>query len=380
MKYPASNDSGEKRVGSEQIFVTQPSLPPLEDFIPLLRSIWAGKQLTNGGPFHNELERALCDYLGVKHLSLFSSGTTALLVALKVIGVRGEVITTPYSFVATAHAITWAGVRPVFVDIDPTTFNLDPAALQAAITPETSAILPVHCYGIPCDVDAVGSIARKNRLGLIYDAAHAFSVHCNGRSLLEHGDLSVLSFHATKVFSTFEGGAIISHDADTKAKIDRFRNFGFTSEITVEDVGLNGKMNEVCAAFGLLQLQRVDELIRRNKAISMRYRVGLAGVNGIRLVCGREGGNYAYFPLLVEEAFPISRDALYLELRKKGIHARRYFFPLISQFPMYREEPSSNPASLPVATRVADQVICIPIYPDMDYWLVDRVIEAIRKA
>lgn len=347
------------------IYVTQPLLPPLEEFIPYLEQIWENKWLTNNGPFHQQLEQELCDYLGVKHLALFANGTLALITALQALRITGEVITTPYSFVATAHSLLWNGIKPVFVDIDPVTFNLDPGKIEAAITPQTTAIMPVHCYGHPCDVEAIQKIADNYGLKVIYDAAHAFGVQCQGGSVLNHGDLSVLSFHATKVFNTFEGGAIICPDAKTKQRIDHLKNFGFVDEVTVVAPGINGKMSEINSAFGLLQLKGIDEALQRRKAIDIRYREGLAGVDGIYCMhdAGERVANYAYFPILVRPEYPIGRDALYQKLQNNGIYARRYFYPLISDFPMYRGLPSAAHANLPVASKVATEVICLPIYP-----------------
>lgn len=363
------------------IYVTQPLLPPLEDFIPYLEQIWANKILTNSGPFHQQLEAALCDHLGVKHISLFANGTLALVTALQALRVTGEVITTPYSFVATAHSLLWNGIKPVFVDIDPVTLNLDPEKIEAAITPHTTAIMPVHCYGRPCDVLSIQQIADNYGLKVIYDAAHSFGVQCHGGSVLNHGDLSVLSFHATKVFNTFEGGAIICHDAKTKQRIDHLKNFGFVDEVTVVAPGINGKMSEINAAFGLLQLKEIDAALSKRKAIDMQYRDALADVKGIHCqpVTGDEAGNYAYFPILVQPGYPLDREALYKKLRDNGIYARRYFFPLISDFPMYRGLLSAAHSNLPVARKVAEQVICLPIYPALRSDQVDSIIALIKS-
>ena len=347
------------------IYVTQPYLPPLAEFIPYLEKIWSTKILTNAGPFHQELEQALCDYLGVKHLALFTNGTIALVTALQSLRITGEVITTPYSFVATAHSLLWNGINPVFVDIDATTLNLDPAKIEAAITPQTTAIMPVHVYGHPCDVEGIQKIADEYNLKVIYDAAHAFGVQCHCGSVLNHGDLSVLSFHATKVFTTFEGGAIVCPDAKTKQRIDYLKNFGFVDEVTVVAPGINGKMSEVNAAFGLLQLKHIAQALARRKEIDMYYRQQLAGVNGIRCLgdAGEHVANHAYFPVLVGPDYKLSRDALYQRLRDHDIYARRYFYPLISDFPMYRGLPSAQRSNLPVAAEAADRVLCLPIYP-----------------
>jgi len=364
------------------IFVTQPAMPPLAEFIPYLEKIWEGKILTNGGPYHQQLEQALCDYLGVEHLALFNNGTIALLTALQALGVSGEVITTPYSFVATAHSLLWNGLTPVFVDVDPVTLNLDPARIEAAITARTSAIMPVHVYGHPCDVAAIDAIARRHGLKVIYDAAHAFGVRVPGGSLLNHGDLSVLSFHATKVFNTFEGGAIVCHDAAMKRYVDQLKNFGFVDEVTVVVPGINGKMSEINAAFGLLQLQHVDTALARRAQIDAYYRQHLQNVDGIRClpVPPRSTANHGYFPILVERGFPIGRDALYQRLKDNGIYARRYFYPLISDFPMYRNEPSARRENLPVAAAAADSVLCLPIYPGLSAGDQARVVELIQES
>ncbi|MFA7240216.1 MAG: dTDP-4-amino-4,6-dideoxy-D-glucose aminotransferase VioA [Sulfuricellaceae bacterium] len=364
------------------IYVTQPFLPPLEAFIPYLQQIWDNKILTNGGPFHQQLEQALCDYLGVKHLALFANGTIALITALQSLRITGEVITTPYSFVATAHSLLWNGIKPVFVDITPTTLNLDPDRIEAAITPQTTAIMPVHCYGRPCDVARIQKIADNYGLKVIYDAAPAFGVQGHEGSVLNHGDLSVLSFHATKVFNTFEGGAIVCPDAKTKRHIDHLKNFGFVDEVTVVAAGINGKMSEINAAFGLLQLKSIDAALQRRKVIDARYRAGLVDIAGIHCLSdtGEKVSNYAYFPILVQTEYPLSRDALYQKLQDNGICARRYFYPLISDFPMYRGMPSAAHANLPVARRTAEQVICLPIYPALSDEQVDFIIELIRDS
>lgn len=363
------------------IYVTQPHLPPLEEFTPYLEQIWANKVLTNGGPFHQQLEQALCNYLGVKHVALFSNGTLALITALQALRVTGEVITTPYSFVATAHSLLWHGCKPVFVDVEPNTLNLDPAKIEAAITPHTTAIMPVHCYGNPCDTAAIQKIADNYNLRVIYDAAHAFGVQDAGGSVLRHGDLSVLSFHATKVFNTFEGGAIICPDAKTKQRIDHLKNFGFVDEVTVVAPGINAKMSEVNAAFGLLQLKHMPHVLERRAAIDAHYREQLASIKSIH--CLPQGqqtvANHSYFPVLVQPDYPLNRDALYQKLKDQGIHARRYFYPLISDFPMYRGLPSADRACLPVAARAAEQVLCLPIYPALDDLQQKAIASAILK-
>lgn len=368
-------------MSDKPIYVTQPYLPPLEEFVPYLQEIWDSKILTNGGPFHQQLEAALCEYLGVKHISLFTNATIALVTALQALRMTGEVITTPYSFVATAHSLLWNGIKPVFVDIDPDTLNLDPARIESAITPQTTGIMPVHCYGRPCDVAAIEKIADTYNLRVVYDAAHAFGVRDAGGSVLRHGDLAVLSFHATKVFNTFEGGAIVCPDAKTKQRIDYLKNFGIADEVTVVAPGINGKMSEISAAFGLLQLKHVDQALQRRKEIAATYRRRLAGVRGIRLLPEADGilANHAYFPVLVQEDYPLSRDQLYLRMREHDVYARRYFFPLISQFPMYRSLASAVPANLPVATKAAAQILCLPIYPAMTAEDQKRVIDIIAQ-
>ncbi|RRN55414.1 DegT/DnrJ/EryC1/StrS family aminotransferase [Pseudoxanthomonas sp. SGNA-20] len=366
---------------SRPIPVTSPLLPPLEEFIPYLQRIWDSRILTNGGSMHQALEKALCAYLGVEHIALFANGTLALVTALQALRVTGEVITTPYSFVATAHSLLWNGIKPVFVDVDPVTCNLDPARIEAAITPQTTAIMPVHCYGRPCDVEAIERIADIYNLKVIYDAAHAFGVRDAGGSVLRHGDLSVLSFHATKVFNTFEGGAIICPDARTKQRIDHLKNFGFVNETTVVAPGINGKMNEVCAAFGLLQLKHIDRALAHRARLDGLYREHLAGVPGLdclQPVAGVEG-NYAYFPVMVNEAFPLSRDELYQVMREHDILVRRYFYPLISEFPMYRGLPSAAPGNLPNAHAAARRVLCLPIHPDLSGDDVAGICDLVRS-
>lgn len=362
--------------------VTSPLLPPLEEFIPYLEEIWQSRYLTNGGAMHQALEKALCEYLGVQHISLFANGTLALLTALQSLRVTGEVITTPYSFVATTHALSWNGLRPVFVDIDPVTLNLDPQKIEAAITPRTTAIMPVHCYGNPCAMEEIRRICDTYNLKLIYDAAHAFAVRDEGGSILRHGDLSVLSFHATKVFNTFEGGAIICPDEATKQRIDHLKNFGFLDEVTVVMPGINGKLNEVSAAFGLLQLKHIDQALLRRKEIDGYYREHLVGVRGIKCLerVSQAFDNNAYFPVFVEEGFSLSRDELHHYLRDNDVHVRRYFYPLISDFPMYSGLPSAAPANLPVAQSVASRILCLPIYPTLGKSDIDRVVQLIAGA
>ena len=369
-------------MSDKPIYVTQPHLPPLEEFIPYLEQIWDNKILTNNGPFHKQLEQALCDYLGVEHLALFTNGTIALVTALQALRISGEVITTPYSFVATAHSLLWNNIKPVFVDIDPDTCNLDPDRIEEAITPQTTAIMPVHCYGNPCSVERIQTIADTYGLKVIYDAAHAFGVQYKGASLLRHGDLSVLSFHATKVFNTFEGGAIVCPDAKTKQRIDYLKNFGFADEVTITAPGINGKMSEFNAAFGLLQLKHIDDALARRREIEARYREALVDVPGISLLPTPPDtrGNASYFPILVGDAYPLSRDALYQKLKDAGIHGRRYFYPLISDMPMYRGLSSAKAENLKHSHQIADRVICLPIYPSLLNEQVDAVAALVSGA
>ena len=373
---------GKDNISASPIFVTQPYLPSLSEFVPYLEKIWDSHVLTNGGPMHQQLERALGEYLGVEHIALFNNGTVALLTALQALRISGEVITTPYSFVATAHSLLWNGLKPVFVDIDPVTLNMDPAKIEAAITPQTTAIMPVHCYGTPCDVDAIQKIADIYNLKVIYDAAHAFGVCRDDGSILRHGDLSVLSFHATKVFNTFEGGAIVCPDVKTKQRIDQLKNFGFVDEVTVVAPGINGKMSEINAAFGLLQLQHMNKVMARRRDIDARYRQGLKGIKGLQVVdeSSATTANYSYFPILINGDYPISRDALYQCLKDHGVFARRYFYPLISEFPMYRGLPSAKPSNLPVATDIANRVLCLPIYPALSDLDVTRIVALLENA
>lgn len=363
------------------VYVTQPFLPPLNEFIPYLEDIWDSKILTNGGALHQELEDELCHYLGVKHISLFNNGTIALLTALQSLRITGEVITTPYSFVATSHSLLWNGIKPIFVDIKKEDFNIDPVKIEAAITPQTTAIMAVHCYGYPCDTEAIQKIADTYNLRVIYDAAHAFGVQDEGGSILRHGDLSVLSFHATKIFNTFEGGAIVSPDEKTKKRIDHLKNFGFADETTVVAPGINGKMSEINAAMGLLQLKHMDHILRKRQEISNYYREKLASIDGITVPTEKECvvDNNPYFPILINEDFPITRDELYTHLKTNNFYSRRYFFPLISEFPMYRGIPSSKPTNLTNAHDISRKVLCLPIYPDLGIETINTIISLIKN-
>lgn len=364
------------------IYVTQPSLPELEEFIPYLQRIWENKVLTNNGPFHQQLEKELADFLEVPYISLFANGTLALVTALQVLRITGEVITTPYSFVATTHSLWWNNIKPVFVDIDPAFGNLDPTKVEAAITPKTTAILPVHVYGNPCKVKELQHIADTYGLKLIYDAAHCFGVKHLGTGICNFGDLSILSFHATKVFNTMEGGAIVCHDEATKKRIDYLKNFGFAGETTIMAPGINSKMNEMQAALGLVQLKHYHANIQKRHAIADAYREGLANVQGISFLPEPEKteSNFAYFPILVNETeYGISRDQLYEKLKQHNIYCRRYFYPLISEFSMYKGLDSANPANLPIAWVMAGKVICLPIYPTLEMNHIKSIVKLIKK-
>lgn len=366
---------------NHNITVTSPLLPDLEELNVLLKEIWANKWITNNGEFHQRLEKELAEYLKVPYLSLFTNGTLPLITALQALRVVGEVITTPYSFVATTHSLWWNGIKPVFVDIDPETFNLDPTKIEAAITPNTTAIMPVHCYGRPCDIDAIQEIADKYGLKVIYDAAHAFGVEKNGKSVLTAGDISTLSFHATKVFNTIEGGAMVMHDEKTKKRIDQLKNFGFVDETTVVAPGINSKMDEVRAAYGILNLRQVDKAIEARKHVAERYREALRDVEGIKVFEDMPGvrNNYSYFPILVDaEKFGKSRDELYFDMQKDGIFGRRYFYPLISDFSPYKGLPSATKKNLPNSYRVADSVLCLPMHHNLTDKDLDRILNTIR--
>lgn len=366
---------------NKQITVTSPLLPPLEEFIPYLQKIWDSKWITNMGQFHQQLEEALCDYLGVKYISIFTNGTLPLITAMQALEIKGEVITTPYSFVATTHSLWWNGIKPVFVDIDPITCNIDPNKIEAAITPQTTAIMPVHVYGTPCDMDAIQAIADKHGLKVIYDAAHAFGVKQNGKSVLTAGDMSTLSFHATKVYNTIEGGALVCNDAETKKRIDYLKNFGFEDETTVVGPGINGKIDEVRSAYGLLNLKQVDNAIEIRKKIVQQYRNALKNIPGISFMNDIEGvrHNYAYFPIFMDaEKYGMTRDELYFKMKAKNILGRRYFYPLISTFSTYKDLESSRPENLPVSVKMADSVICLPIHTELTDEDVKRVVEAIE--
>ena len=363
------------------ITVTSPLLPSLDEFIPMLKDIWDRKWLTNNGHYHKELEKSLAEYLGVKYISLFTNGTLPLITALQAMRITGEVITTPYSFVATTHSIWWNGLKPVFVDVDEKTGNIDPEKIEAAITPHTTAIMPVHVYGTPCNTKRIQEIADVYGLKVIYDAAHAFGVKVNGESILNAGDMSTLSFHATKVYNTVEGGALVCHDEATKKRIDYLKNFGFAGETTVVAPGINSKMDEIRAAYGLLNLKQVDDAIARRKATAERYRAALKNVAGIRMLEDVEGvhHNYAYFPIFISEEYGLSRDALYEKLKEHNVYGRRYFYPLISTFSAYKGLESARPENLPVAHKLADQVLCLPMFAGLDNESIDRIIDVVAS-
>ena len=365
----------------KDIFVTRPFLPPLEEFVSQLEVIWQTKRLTNNGPYHHQLENQLREFLGVEQISLFNNGTTALLCALQALDISGEVITTPYSFVATSHALLWKNIKPVFVDLEKDSFNLDPDRVEEAITPETTAILPVHCYGYPCDHEKLSAIAEKHNLKLLYDAAHGFGVSCRGESILKRGDLSVISFHSTKSFHTFEGGAIVSSDPEMKKKIDYLKNFGFDNETTVVLAGINGKMSEINAALGVLNLNHYPAARERKKAAYHLYCTRIKHLKGIRYLPFPESvtHNYHYFPILVGEDYPLTRDQLYDRFVKDNIFVRRYFFPLISHMEMYKFLPSALPDNLPNAESISREILCLPLYDEIDEQSIDQVIALLTQ-
>ena len=367
---------------NKKITVTSPLLPPLKEFIPYLEDIWERKWLTNNGYYHKELEKALAEYLGVEYISLFTNGTLPIMIALQALRITGEVITTPYSFVATTHSLWWNNIKPVFVDIDSKTCNIDPEKIEAAITPRTTAIMAVHVYGNPCDTEKIQVIADKYGLKVIYDAAHSFGVTVNGESILKSGDMSTLSFHATKTYNTIEGGALICHDEKTKQRIDHLKNFGFAGETTVVAPGINGKLDEVRSAYGLLELKYVDSAIEKRNHVASEYREALKDVDGISCLLDIQGvrHNYSYFPIFVDEAkYGKSRDELYEKLKENNIYGRRYFYPLISEFSTYRGLESSKKENLPVSHRIADSVICLPMHHELSERDVLFISELINK-
>ena len=364
------------------ITVTSPLLPNLSEFEKYLEDIWQRKWITNNGHYHQELEKALAEYLKVPYISLFTNGTLPLITALQALRITGEVITTPYSFVATTHALWWNGIKPVFVDIEPETGNIDPAKIEAAITPKTTAIMPVHVYGKPCKTKEIQDIADKYGLKIIYDAAHAFGVEVDGKSILNEGDISTLSFHATKVFNTVEGGAMVMHDAQTKKRIDYLKNFGFANEVEVIAPGINSKMDEIRAAYGLINLKQVDAAIESRRQTAIKYRNALRNVEGITFFDDMPGvkHNYSYFPIFVDATkFGMTRDELYAKMKDRNVLGRRYFYPLISEFSTYRGLESAKPENLPVAHKMAEEVICLPMYAGLTDADVERVIESVVK-
>lgn len=371
-----------KYMDNKTITVTSPLLPNLDEFNELLKEIWASKWITNNGSFHKQLEKALAEYLKVPYISLFTNGTLPLLTALQALRITGEVITTPYSFVATTHSIWWNGCRPVFVDIEESTCGIDPEKIEAAITPKTTAIMPVHCYGKPVNMDAIQAIADKYGLKVIYDAAHAFGVEVNSESVLTKGDMATLSFHATKVYNTLEGGALVMHDEATKKRIDYLKNFGFAGETEVVAPGINSKVDEVRAAYGLLNLKQVDAAIEARHQVAIKYREALRNVSGVRFFDDMPGvrHNYSYFPIFINaKEYGKTRDQLYFEMKEKGVLGRRYFFPLISTFSTYRGLPSAAPENLPVATRIANEVICLPMHHALTNEDIERILNFIIK-
>ncbi len=362
------------------ITVTSPLLPDLKEFETLLEDIWQRKWITNNGYYHKELEKALAEYLKVPYISLFTNGTLPLITALQALRITGEVITTPYSFVATTHALWWNGIKPVFVDIEPETGNLDPNKIEAAITPKTTAIMPVHVYGKPCKTKEIQEIADKYGLKVIYDAAHAFGVEVDGESILNEGDISTLSFHATKVYNTVEGGAMVMHDEKTKKRIDYLKNFGFAGETEVIAPGINSKMDEIRAAYGLINLKQVDAAIESRRQTAIKYRNALRNVEGITFFNDMSGvkHNYSYFPIFVDaQKFGMTRDELYAKMKNRNVLGRRYFYPLISTFSTYRGLESAKPENLPVAHKMAEEVICLPMYAGLTDEDVERVIDSV---
>lgn len=369
-------------MAEKQITVTSPLLPDLDEFQTMLREIWASKWITNNGSFHKQLEKELAEYLKVPYLSLFTNGTLPLITALQALRITGEVITTPYSFVATTHSLWWNGIKPVFVDIDPSNCGIAPDKIEAAITPKTTAIMPVHCYGKPCDTKAIQEIADKYGLKVIYDAAHAFGVEVGGESILNAGDISTLSFHATKVYNTIEGGAMVMKDEATKKRIDYLKNFGFANETTVVAPGINSKMDEVRAAYGLLNLRQVDSAIAARQKVANVYREALRDVEGVTFFDDMPGvrHNYSYFPIFIDaEKFGKTRDQLYQEMKEANILGRRYFYPLISEFSTYKGLPSANRENLPNAYRIADSVLCLPMHHNLSESDIERVLKFFKK-
>lgn len=367
---------------NKQITVTSPLLPNLHDFNEMLKEIWDSKWITNNGIFHKQLEKELAAYLKVPYISLFTNGTLPLITALQALRITGEVITTPYSFVATTHSLWWNGIKPVFVDIDPATGNIDPNKIEAAITPKTTAIMPVHVYGKPCETKRIQEIADKYGLKIIYDAAHAFGVEVDGESILNAGDMSTLSFHATKVYNTIEGGALVMHDEQTKKRIDYLKNFGFASETEVVAPGINSKMDEMRAAYGLLNLKQVDAAIEARHQVAVKYREALRPIEGVTFMDDMPGvkHNYSYFPIFIDaEKYGMTRDELYFKMKAENVLGRRYFYPLISEFTTYRGLESARRENLPNAHKMADTVICLPMHHELSEGDMERILKLIVK-
>lgn len=369
-------------MSNKLITVTSPLLPNLDDFNLMLKEIWSSKWITNNGTFHKQLEKALCEYLKVPFISLFTNGTLPLITALQALRITGEVITTPYSFVATTHSLWWNGIKPVFVDIDLSTGNIDPDKIEAAITPKTTAIMPVHVYGKPCNTKRIQEIADKYGLKVIYDAAHAFGVEVNGESILNAGDMSTLSFHATKVYNTIEGGALVMHDEETKKRIDYLKNFGFANETEVVAPGINSKMDEMRAAYGLLNLKQVDAAIEARHQVAIQYREALSSVEGVTFMNDMSGvkHNYSYFPIFVDaEKYGMTRDELYFKMKEQNVLGRRYFYPLISEFSTYRGLSSATKENLPNSHKMANSVICLPMHHELNQYNVRKILTCIVK-
>tara|TARA_Y100001968_G_C19370115_1_gene724672 strand:+ start:98 stop:1219 length:1122 start_codon:yes stop_codon:yes gene_type:complete len=366
----------------DNIYVTKPDLPPLEELYPFLQDIWDSKQLTNCGLFHKKLEKVLCQYLNVEFISLVSSGTTALLAALNTIeDKRGDIITTPFSFVATSHAIKLLGFKPKFVDIEYETLNISPSLIEESIDDTTKGIVPVHCFGNSCKTKEINQISEKHKLPLIYDAAQAFGSKIRFQNIFLQGDLSIISFHATKVFTTLEGGAIISKTKAQKEKIDKFINFGFVNETTIDSIGINGKLNEISSLVGLKQLKYIKENIEKRKKIYNKYFQAFKEVKGIQLIRRLKNNisNNSYFPILINKDFPINRDKLYDYLKEKKIITRKYFYPLISNLTMYKDSKSASPENLPIANLVSEQILCLPIYASLKDEEQEYVINSFRQ-
>jgi dTDP-4-amino-4,6-dideoxygalactose transaminase len=366
---------------NKSIYITQPTLPPLEKLIDHLEKIWESKWITNNGEYHQKFEEALCDFLNMTNCSLFTNGTLALIVGLKALGIKGEVITTPFSFVATTHALLWNGLKPVFCDIEENTCNIDPEKIESLITPKTSAILPVHVYGNPCNVERIKELSNEYGLKIIYDAAHAFNTKINGKTILNYGNMSVLSFHATKVFNTIEGGAVITNDEKLKKQLDHLKNFGFVDKETVTATGINARMDELRAVYGLLELEIIEKESKKRKKVADQYRTNLKNIEGLKLLEEIEGVTHynPYFPIFIDSnSYGKSRDQVFEELKKYNIYARKYFYPLINKFIPYRNLPSASYNNLLTAEKIARQVLCLPIYGDLKIETIDYICEILK--